>query len=57
MVRFGERRQHLPENVHDAWVREWAILVLNAGEIAASQELHDEVELAVVRFAEIDDAY
>ena len=56
VVRFGERREHLPEHVDDAAERERPFLVLDAREVLAAQELHDEVELAVLRLAEVDDA-
>ncbi len=55
-VRLGERRQRLPEHVDDAPEGERAVLVRDAREVAPAQELHDEVELAVGRLAEVDDA-
>ena len=39
----------------DAPERERALLVLDAREVLAAQELHDEIELAVLGLAEVDD--
>lgn len=54
-MRFGERGEHLPEDADDAPKGERPLLVLDAREVFASQELHDEVELPVLRLAEVDD--
>ena len=56
MVRFAERRQRLTHHVHDAAERERAFLVGDAREVAAAEELHHQVQLAVLRLAEVDDA-
>ena len=55
VVRFGERGEHLPQDVDDAPERERPLLVRDAREVLAAQELHHEVELAVVGLAEVDD--
>ncbi len=55
VMRFGERRERLSEHVDHAPERERPVLVRHAREVFAAQVLHDEVELAVVGLAEIDD--
>ena len=55
VVRFAERGQRLPQNVHNATERERPLFVGDARQVPAAQELHDEVELAVLRLAEVDD--
>ena len=56
VVRLGERRERLAEDVDDAPEGERPFLVGDAREVLPAQELHHEVELAVVRLAEVDDA-
>ena len=47
VVRFGERRERLPQDVDDAAERQRSVLVGDAREVPPAQELHDEVELPV----------
>ena len=55
VVRFGERREHLAEDVDDAPEGERPFFVDDAGEVAPAEELHHQVELRAV-LAEVDHA-
>jgi hypothetical protein len=54
VVRLAERREHLAEHVDDALERQRPLFVDHARQVAAAEELHDDVELAAV-LAEVDD--
>ncbi len=56
VMRFRERGEHLPKEADDATERERPFSYWIAREVLAAQELHDEIELAVLGLAEVDDA-
>ena len=54
-VRLGERAAHLTEDVLDALGRHRAVLLEDVGDAPALDELHDEIEGAVLHLAEVVD--
>ncbi len=57
VVRLGQRRQRLAQHVDDSPEGQRSVFVRGAREVAPAQELHHQVELAVGRVSEVDDAH